>query len=234
MAETEKLFCDKCKKTMASREFYKTNNLIKYPSGWLNQCKHCLTMHVDNWDPNTYLWILEELDIPYVPKEWDNLLAKFGKDPKKMTGVTIMGRYISNMHLNQYKDKRWADTEVLRRIEEKKMREAMVKQGYSSAEIDEAIELNPQLKPLDGIHFEEPKIVTHSPMDDLANKVAAEGGPIGDGYTSATYDNSSDLGIELSDEDIVYYRTKWGKSYKPDEWVQLESLYQNMKDSYDV
>ena len=95
MAETEKLFCDRCKKTMSSREFYKTNNLIKYPSGWLNKCKYCITAHVDNWDPNTYLWILEELDIPYVPKEWDSLLATFGKDPKKMTGVTIMGRYIS-------------------------------------------------------------------------------------------------------------------------------------------
>ena len=234
MAETEKLFCDRCKKTMSSREFYKTNNLIKYPTGWLNKCKYCITAHVDNWDPNTYLWILEELDVPYVPKEWDSLLATFGKDPKKMTGVTIMGRYISKMHLNQYKDKRWADTEVLRRIEEKRMREAMAKQGYSSAEIDEAVESNPQLRPLDGTHFEEPKIITHSPMDDLANKVAAEGAPIGDGYTSATYDDSSDLGIELSDEDIVYYRTKWGKSYKPDEWVQLESLYQNMKDSYDV
>ena len=75
MAETEKLFCDRCKKTMSSREFYKTNNLIKYPSGWLNKCKYCITAHVDNWDPNTYLWILEELDIPYVPKEWDSLLA---------------------------------------------------------------------------------------------------------------------------------------------------------------
>jgi len=50
-------------------------------------------------------------------------------------------------------------------------------------------------------------------------------GYAGDGYTSAVYDDSSELGVELSDEEIVYLRTKWGKTYKPDEWVQLESLY---------
>ena len=32
-------------------------------------CKDCLTMHIDNFDPSTYLWILEDLDIPYVPEE---------------------------------------------------------------------------------------------------------------------------------------------------------------------
>ena len=28
-------------------------------------------MHVDNWDPNTYLWIIQECDVPYVPEEWN-------------------------------------------------------------------------------------------------------------------------------------------------------------------
>jgi hypothetical protein len=51
-------FCEKCKRTMSDKEFYKSNNLEKYPAGFLNQCKKCLTMHVNNWDPSTYLWIL--------------------------------------------------------------------------------------------------------------------------------------------------------------------------------
>ena len=106
------------------------------------------------------------------------------------------------------------------------MREAMTHQGYSSAQIDEAIANQMVQVPTE--HLEEPKLPGYiTPNAPVA-------APIGDGYTSATYDDSSDLGIELSDEDIVYLRTKWGKSYKPDEWVQLESLYQNMMDSYDV
>ena len=221
-------FCEKCKRTMSDKEFYKSNNLEKYPAGFLNQCKKCLTMHVNNWDPSTYLWILQECDVPYVQYEWDKLLADYGTDPKKVTGTTIIGRYLSKMKLVQYRDKRWKDNEILKRLAEKKMREAMTHQGYSSAQIDEAIE-NQMVQVPQG-HLEEPKL----PGYITPNQPVQPQQPIGDGYTSAAWDDSSDLGIELTDEEIILYRTKWGKSYKPDEWVQLESLYQNMMDSYDV
>lgn len=221
-------FCEKCKRTMSDKEFYGSNNTEKYPSGKLNQCKKCVTMHINNWDPSTYLWILQECDVPYVQREWDKLLADYGSDPKKVTGSTIIGRYLSKMKLSQYKDKRWKDNEIIRRLEEKKMREAMTHQGYSSAQIDEAIANQMVTAPVE--HLEEPQL----PGYITPNTPIQPQQPIGDGYTSATYDDSSDLGIELSDEERVYLRTKWGKSYKPDEWVQLESLYQNMMDSYDV
>lgn len=217
-------FCEKCKRTMSDKEFYGSNNLEKYPTGKLNQCKKCLTMHVNNWDPNTFLWILQECDVPYVQHEWDKLLADYGKDPKKVTGITILGRYLSKMKLVQYKDKRWADTEILRQLYEKKMREAMTHQGYSSAQIDQAIDEQVVKAPERVIEPEYPAMPNYQPGD----------GYVGDGYTSAVYDDSSDLGVELTNEEIVYLRTKWGKTYKPDEWVQLESLYQNMMDSYDV
>lgn len=220
------IFCEKCKRTMSDKEYYKTNNTEKYPSGYLNQCKKCLTMHVNNYDPNTYLWILQECDVPYVQSEWDKLLASYGADPKKMTGTTIIGRYLSKMKLVQYHDKRWKDTEALRKLAEKKMREAMTHQGYSPVQIDEAIATSmvPVPPPTE-------KLIQPEPYMQAYNQPQQ---PIGDGYTSATYDDSSDLGIDLTDEEIVYLRTKWGKSYKPDEWVQLESLYQNMMESYDV
>jgi len=54
-------------------------------------------MHVDNWDPETFLWILQEADVPWIPDEWNGLLAKFAKDPKKMTGKSIIGRYLAKM-----------------------------------------------------------------------------------------------------------------------------------------
>lgn len=218
-------FCEKCHRTMSDKEFYKTNNTEKYPSGYLNQCKKCLTMHVNNWDPSTYLWILQECDVPYVQTEWDKLLADYGSDPKKVTGTTILGRYLSKMKLVQYRDKRWKDNEILKRIAEKKMREAMTHQGYTSAQIDEAIANQMVSVPTE--HLEEPTLPGYITPNGPAQ-------PIGDGYTSANYDDSSELGIELTDEEIIYLRTKWGKSYKPDEWVQLESLYQNMMDSYDI
>jgi hypothetical protein len=38
----------------------------------------------------------------------------------------------------------------------------------------------------------------------------------------------------LTDEDKTYLRLKWGKTYKPDEWVELEKLYMEMMESYDI
>jgi hypothetical protein len=56
-----------------------------------------MTMHVNNWEPNTYLWILQEADVPYVPDEWNKLMATYAKDSSKMTGMTIVGRYLGKM-----------------------------------------------------------------------------------------------------------------------------------------
>ena len=97
-------YCEKCNRTMDEKQFYSTNNLEKYPEGKLNMCKSCITMHVDNWDPDTYLWILQEVDVPYIPDEWNGLLARYGTDRKKVTGTTILGRYLSKMKLKQYRD----------------------------------------------------------------------------------------------------------------------------------
>ena len=100
-------YCEKCNKTMRVNQFYQTNNKEKYPDGYLNLCKSCLTMHVDNWNPNTFLWILQEIDVPFVPDEWNDTLAKYGKDRSKVTGTTILGRYLSKMKLKQYRDYRY-------------------------------------------------------------------------------------------------------------------------------
>jgi hypothetical protein len=39
---------------------------------------------------------------------------------------------------------------------------------------------------------------------------------------------------DLTEEDRKYLRLKWGKTYKPDEWIALEQLYEEMMSSYDV
>jgi hypothetical protein len=56
-------------------------------------------MHVDNFNPDTYMWILQECDVPYVADEWNKLMATYAKDKSKLTGMTILGRYLSKMKL---------------------------------------------------------------------------------------------------------------------------------------
>ena len=32
-------------------------------------CKDCLTLHVNNFEPDTFLWLMEKMDVPYIPSE---------------------------------------------------------------------------------------------------------------------------------------------------------------------
>jgi len=92
-------FCEKCGLTKDVKEFYSSRNLEKYPDGKMNICKKCATLMVDSWDPDTFLWILEEIDVPYIKDVWDDCLAKYGADPEKLTGTTIIGRYLAKMRM---------------------------------------------------------------------------------------------------------------------------------------
>ena len=117
----EMYYCEKCNRTMDGAQFYGSNNLDKYPDGKLKQCKKCITMHVDNFNPDTYLWILQECDVPYILEEWNKLMESYGRDKSKLTGMTILGRYLSKMKLKQFKDFRWKDNEFLQELNNSKI-----------------------------------------------------------------------------------------------------------------
>lgn len=217
MAET--YYCEKCNRTMNGTEFYSSNNLEKYPNdGKFPVCKKCMTMHVDNWNPDTYLWILQEADVPYVPDEWNKLMEKYGRDPQSMTGMTILGRYLSKMKLKQFKDYRWRDTEFLQQMANNKLEQTMKRQGYDAQQIATAIE----------------KSSIAIPEGELKKPVYAPppNAPTEDYFAQQSGEVEQEL--DLTDEDRTYLRLKWGKTYKPEEWVKLEQLYEEMMSSYDI
>ena len=218
-------YCDKCKKTMRGDQFYGSNNTEKYPEGKINQCKQCVTMHVDNWNPESYLWILQECDVPYVPDEWHKLLAKYAIDKSKVTGMTILGRYLSKMKLKQFKDYRWKDTEFLQELANNKTEQTMKRQGYDAQEIAKVI-AGQQLSIPEG-GFVEPVYETQDaprPFEDEDYFAMQSGG----------VDDDAAIENDLTEEDRLHLRLKWGKSYKPEEWVKLEQLYEEMMASYDI
>lgn len=217
MAET--YYCEKCNRTMNGTEFYSSNNLEKYPNdGKFPMCKKCMTMHVDNWNPDTYLWILQEADVPYVPDEWNKLMEKYGRDPQSMTGMTILGRYLSKMKLKQFKDYRWKDTEFLQQMANNKLEQTMKRQGYDAQQIATAIEKSsitiPEGELKEPVYAPPPNAPTEDYFAQQSGEVEQE--------------------LDLTDEDRTYLRLKWGKTYKPEEWVKLEQLYEEMMASYDI
>lgn len=207
-------YCKKCGKTMDDTQFYTSKNLEKYPpDGKMDICKKCLTMHVDNWDPETYKWILQEIDVPYIKEEWNVLLEKYGKDPKKVTGLTIIGRYLSKMKLRQWNKYTWADTETLEKDSIDKKVLNMKAQGFTEDEIQEQLSIDrtpPKPKELEDVQAPVGTPEYEDPEED------------------------DDFGDQLTEEDKLVLRLKWGRGYSWEERVRMEQLYNDMMSSYDI
>ena len=91
--------CEKCGKVMDEGQFY------TYKDGRKTElCKKCLTAHVDAFNEETFLWLLEKMDLPYIPAEWNILRDRiYEKDPSKLKSSSVFGRYLSKMKLKQWK-----------------------------------------------------------------------------------------------------------------------------------
>ena len=223
-------FCDKCNKSMDEKQFY------TYKDGRKTEmCKQCLTMHVDNFNPDTYLWLLEKMDVPYVPGEWNVLRDRaFAKDPVKMNGTSVFGKYLSKMKLKQWKDYGWADTELLQsrqelrdkvKEEEKKKHEAIIKEKFENGEISES-----EYKTLTSTETQNQQYINGTMMNPVA-------GTINNPFQEANFmkeEDLVDLGGTLTEEDKLYLAMKWGRLYKPSEWVELEKSYTEMMNSFDI
>lgn len=200
---------------MDDTQFYTSKNIEKYPpDGKMDVCKKCLTMHVDNWNPETYKWILQEIDVPYIKEEWNGLLERYGKDPKKVTGLTIIGRYLSKMKLKQWNKYTWADTEALEKNSTEKKVLNMKAQGFTEDEIQEQLAIDrtpPKPKELEDVQA-----------------------PVGTPEYQDPEEEEDDFSDQLTEEDKLMLRLKWGRGYSWEERVRMEQLYKDMMSSYDI
>lgn len=237
--DKETQFCEKCRKTMDIGNFYMSKNIDKYPpDGRMSLCKKCMTLHVNSWEPTTFIGLLKDVDVPYIEQEWNNLLDKYGQDPRKVTGTTIFGRYLSKMKLKQYSHLNWADTEQIAAEADKRRSlmdaQALAQQNrYAKAltwENIQQLEKNPDAFSEEdyenmsdeelGLIFAQPD---KKPTTDEWKPFNIEELP--------TIDRPEDV---LTSEDKMYLTLKWGKLYRPEEWVSLEKFYVEMMDSFDI
>lgn len=227
----EKRTCERCKKTINIDNFYISNRIDRYPdNGLVTKCKSCYTAHINNWEPSTYQSLLEDIDVPYIPSEWNALLDRYGEDPKKTSTVAIFGRYLAKMKLRQYSDYSYADTDKIALEEEKKKQMAVARdeayrlryaaaggqnpldlvQGDISALSDEDIALL----------FPQPDEATH--LDIMTDK------------PKSSIPQTPSVEDRITAEDRMALMLKWGKLYSVDEWLYMEKLYRDMMDSYEI
>ena len=224
MAVSEKCTCIKCKRTLADTKFYTYKDGAK-----CELCKDCLTMHIDNWDPETFLWILEKFDLPYIESEWNILRDRaYAKDPHKMTGLSVIGKYISKMKLKQFKNYTWADSDRLNQEANVRLQmmggsagteeeQEHIKEAYENGEISEA-----QYKTYIQTTAPEPR------FEQISGQIKEVGG----GFPQDV--ELIDVGADLTAEDKVYLAMKWGKMYSAADWVALEKMYNDFQNSFDI
>jgi len=205
-------FCPKCRRTLDDSQFYGSNNLEKHPDGKMTECKKCATMHVNNWEPETFLPLLEEADVPFIQEEWKKMVDKYCTGAKKVTGLTVIGRYLSKTKLTQYSKLRWVDTERLNEENKEKIAASLEGNGDLSDEEKEKL-INSDL----GEAPAEPEEAVE--LDVCAAQLEEE-----------------DAAIlkDLTEDDIKYLRIEWGGHYRPSQWVKLEKFSQEMQQSYDI
>ncbi len=245
--------CQRCGKRIGQINFYTYKDGSK-----CEICKPCLTARIDNFDPTTFEWILEKMDVPYVPTEWNVLRDRaFAKDPYKMNGMSVIGKYLAKMKLKQWSKYGYADT---KKIQEEMEAEKAKKE---KAEADEKARYEAELK----VKLSQGKI---SPAQyqtlvstETQNKELLRWGDVITGqhlgqifqtngqpqsyeealkqaknpFQEQNFMSESDIidpGADLDKEDKMYLAVKWGRLYKPSQWVALEQLYNEFMDSFDI
>ena len=224
--------CQKCGKTLDETKFY------TYKDGSKTQlCKNCLTLHIDNFDESTYLWLLQKMDVIYIPSQWNSLRDRaFAKNPH-LNGMSVFGKYLSKMKLNQYNKYGFHDTEQYKKDrgivegaeleEKKKADEAFVEELKQKKEAGEISEAQYQtLMPTPILAAEVPQVT----QDELT-------GGLGNKYDETQFMSEEDLpdpAAELTEDDKIYLAMKWGRTFRPNQWVSLERNYNEMMKSFDI
>lgn len=202
-----KYFCSKCRKTLDEKQFFKTSRVDKHPSGVLPECKTCATMAVDDTDPSTFLPLLKEIDVPYIPGEWRALLIK-----KDARSSSVLGKYVSKMRLNQFKKYRWADSERLVAQETESLLAAMRQETDTESEAEEKVK--------EMLSFED---IEKPEMGAMTQAVPA----------AALYGLTPETSkYGLSQEEIDQLKLDWGEDYTEDEFLKFEQLLNDMKEAY--
>lgn len=275
--------CVKCGRVKQETEFFKTPSGVRY-----DMCKDCLCMHIDNKDPDTFLWILKEFDVPYVEHKWIELCNdSYLKNPQKYGPKSVIGKYIRTMGMAQYRDFHYADTERINQEYIDKQRDIIARQEASAKANEEnekklladlaagrisqaqyetrSIKFQKDLEQLQ--RFEIPDTLASKAAkipeellkeesetdsidsfpenftlafttqtansDTMANSLSSIGQGVGP-QLLVKEDDEERIRKELSVDDINYLSVKWGTSYRPSEWVQLEDRFQKYAAEYEL
>ena len=205
----DKIFCSTCRKTMDKRQFFKTRRTDKFFAGYLPECKSCITMSVDDTDPSTFLPILKEIDVPYMPKVWREMVNK-----KTAHSESALGKYVAAMYINQHKKYRWADSEQIVKDETESLLEAMRQKSATESEAQKAVEKLMDISTVKSANTGERAMTQVPPRANMY------------GLTPET------SVYHLTQKEIDDLKIKWGDNYTEEQYLWLEQYLNDLQESY--
>ncbi|AXF52468.1 MAG: hypothetical protein [Caudoviricetes sp.] len=231
-----KPYCQKCGKSMSEKNFY-----MDRQGNHIDVCKKCLTLHFDPFDPETFKWILKKLDYPYIEAVWNTTRTRYyAKKPLGSNPAPVLGNYLAKMRLGQWSGNSWADTEQIA----EEARKAEEKQAQKKAEFQEQLKTRFDKGEINEVEYQ--TLMTADTFDKMQelqqietykavglDKIGGSSNQFNENY----YIREEDLpnpAAELTDEDKKYLAMKWGRLYKPEEWIELEKKYEEMCKSFDI
>lgn len=236
--DNPKYFCTRCRKTIGYKNFY------TYKDGSKTlQCKKCFTARVNPFEPDTFLPLLEELDLPYSESAWGGVRDKYYlKNPNRTDiGTVVFGSYISRCRLTTLKDKCYADSDMINEIERKNY-EKFLEENPAYKKICEEKKVEYERGQISKeeymVSIADPASVAVAPPSKTSTSVPIPHNPMGN---ASPYDNIVDTSLDandpilaLTDNDKRMLTMKWGDMYKPDEWITLEKYYRDMCKDFGV
>lgn len=230
----DKKLCIRCNKLLRIDSFYKRRD-----GTHLDICKKCAGARVDSFDPETFLYILKDLDIPYLEVEWSDLRDKIYARGGKVEGTSVLGKYVSKMKLRQWKEFGWDDSERLEaerkaQMDAKKQElddmRAKMQVKFENGEISRA-EYETYVNQSEA-YKREHEAGKSAPPPQQKDAIGENNYYREEDYLSE--DELPDPTDELTKEDKIMLAMKWGRTYKASQWIELEKKYREMEASFDV
>ena len=236
--------CSKCGRTLKESEFFKMKT-----GNRCDLCKDCLCQYIDNRKPETFKWILEMFDVPYIEKKWTQITnERYKKNPSNFGPKSVIGLYLRTMNMMQYRDFHYSDsdsfestgnaaTAPVAKTEIDEEYEAKLLQQLESGEISQtqydtltkknAIQYNSDLDE-DGF-IKGLKTLPYGAEQEQETKPEASQEQTPQYHFDPTYWTD-----QLDEKDIDYLMLKWGTVYTPEQWIKMETTYNKYAQEYDL
>lgn len=248
--------CEECGKNKDANNYFLHNR----DGSWCSRCKDCMCGDIDNRDPDTFVPVLKEMDFPYVPRLWVEIANQaYMKNPSTFGCKSVLGRYVAKFAMFQYRGLGFDDAEEAevrlygtkeeRKLYKEKMRKKLERGSITEEQYENAVgEASLDSIPNDQVDMrgnpiaDKPKLEPKSSPDDAATPGASDAGdenpqvedPLAGMIPDFAAETEQKVIDELTPEDMRTLGIKWGMSYKPSEWVKMESMYNQYCYEYDM